>query len=114
MSLLDQNMERLSLKDWSFCHLFFCCINLIDASNLKLPATTLADYCYLGMFNSCTSLVSAPELPATTLAEDCYGGMFRDCTSLVTAPELPATTLADECYFAMFSGCRSLVNAQFP
>ena len=48
----------------------------------KLPATTLANYCYNSMFYGCSSLVQAPELPATTLADFCYSGMFRDCTSL--------------------------------
>jgi hypothetical protein len=34
------------------------------------------------MFKGCTSPVTAPELPATTLAESCYNGMFYGCTSL--------------------------------
>ena len=56
--------------------------NIIDASNLILPATTLADDCYFFMFKSCTSLTTAPVLPATTLANGCYFGMFDNCTSL--------------------------------
>ena len=60
------------------------------------------------MFYGCTNLTTAPELPATTLAGYCYDGMFRDCTSLTTAPELPATTLVDYCYQYMFYGCTSL------
>ena len=46
----------------------------------SLPATTLAGYCYYGMFIGCTGLTQAPSLPATTLAEYCYGNMFSDCT----------------------------------
>ena len=34
------------------------------------------------MFKCCTSLTTAPVLPATTLAEGCYQGMFEGCTSL--------------------------------
>ena len=34
------------------------------------------------MFNSCTSLTTAPELPATTLVTSCYQNMFDGCTSL--------------------------------
>ena len=34
--------------------------------------------------------------------------MFESCTSLTTAPALPATTLADMCYNAMFWWCANL------
>ncbi len=75
---------------------------------LLLPAKTLSDRCYEGMFYECTSLTSAPELPATTLSYDCYRDMFSGCTSLTTAPELPAPTLAEYCYYNMFYGCSNL------
>lgn len=94
-----------------FSVLFGGCTQLIDASNLILPATTLIRNCYDIMFAGCTSLTAAPELPATTLAEFCYDGMFKDCTSLTAAPALPATTLANDCYEEMFSGCTSLTTA---
>ena len=78
---------------------------------LVLPATTLAESCYVSMFADCASLTTAPELPATTLAEGCYAGMFADCTGLTTAPELPATALAEVCYMSMFYGCTGLTTA---
>ncbi len=84
---------------------------LINAKNLVLPATTLTDSCYAGMFAGCISLISVPELPATTLAENCYTGMFLACVLLTSAPELPATTLAERCYNNMFIGCISLTSA---
>ena len=98
---------------FSFMHLFYAIYhnNIIDASNLILPATTLSKSCYYHMFNGCTSLTSAPELPATTLASHCYGYMFANCEQLTVAPELPATTLASCCYPGMFSGCISLTTA---
>jgi hypothetical protein len=34
------------------------------------------------MFQGCTSLTSAPALPATTLADRCYQGMFYNCTNI--------------------------------
>jgi hypothetical protein len=83
----------------------------VDASNLILPATTLAENCYMSMFYGCTSLTTAPELPATTLQPNCYTQMFYNCTSLTTAPELPATTLVNSCYGYMFHGCTSLTTA---
>ena len=79
--------------------------------DLVLPATTLTYECYIGMFQGCTGLVTAPALPAQALDEMCYRNMFQDCTSLTTAPALPAETLSLECYASMFYGCTSLTTA---
>ena len=125
----------LTGKNFAFSSLFNSNNKLISASNLILPATTLASDCYNAMFQGCTSLTTAPELPATTLTDGCYQHMFeyctslttapsvvpatslgnycciymfKDCTSLTTAPELPATTLASQCYQNMFFNCTSL------
>ena len=96
----------------TFTGLFKRCEGLTDASNLILPATTLVSSCYSQMFNSCTSLTTAPELPAITLADSCYRFMFSYCTSLTHAPSiLPATTLNSECYVGMFQSCTSLTTA---
>ena len=81
MSMQDGNPQDKSLKyKYEFCHLF----------------------------QSCTSLVTAPELPANTLSSGCYFGMFYNCTSLVKAPELPANTLQSYCYREMFWKCSKL------
>ena len=37
---------------------------------------TLKSYCYSYLFGGCESLTTAPTLPATTLADGCYYGMF--------------------------------------
>jgi len=84
--------------------------NVVDASNLILPATAVTFSCYASMFSGCTSLTSAPALPATSLSGSCYANIFADCRSLTTAPQLPATTLADSCYSSMFRGCWALVS----
>ena len=100
----------------TFCRLFSdtdegkTC-GVVNAKELSLPATTLANDCYFYMFQGCTNLTTAPELPATTLANDCYFGMFYGCTGLTTAPELPATTLAWGCYSSMFTDCSRLTTA---
>jgi hypothetical protein len=106
-----EGQTDLTGKGYAFHKLFQNCTNIVDASELVLPATTLANYCYYMMFNGCASLTSAPELPATTLTYYCYNYMFNGCASLTSAPELPATTLAESCYCNMFYGCTSLVNA---
>ena len=84
---------------------------VVDASGLRLPATTLAQSCYTRMFYGCTYLTAAPVLPATTTAFYCYQQMFALCTNLTTAPALPATTITDQCYYKMFRNCTSLTTA---
>jgi len=105
------NLNSVSLSQGCFSELFSNNSKLTDVSDLSLPSTTLAQYCYMNMFRGCTSLTSAPTLPATTLASNCYEAMFYDCTSLTSAPTLPVTTLAQSCYSSMFSGCTALTSA---
>ena len=107
---LDVNSETTTQTSM-FRSLFNNNKYIVDASNLRLPYTTLANYCYSSMFDGCHSLTTAPALPATTLAENCYSSMFGSCKSLTTAPTLPATTLASNCYRLMFWGCTSLTTA---
>ena len=109
INYLDVNSETKPQSNM-FRNLFWNNKYIVDASNLRLPYTTLAVNCYQQMFQGCTSLTTAPALPATTLVETCYSSMFKDCTSLTTAPELPATKLADGCYSNMFEGCTSLTT----
>ena len=106
-----KGQTSLSGKDYAFLGLFRSCTRLTSAENLSLPATTLANMCYGGMFFGCTSLTTAPVLSATTLATSCYENMFRNCSSLTTAPQLSATTLVSSCYYGMFQGCTSLTTA---
>ena len=67
------------------------------------------------MFAACNYLTSIPEglLPATTLANNCYAGMFANAQHLDLSPHLPATTLADGCYNNMFRGCKFLISVHF-
>ena len=107
MSLLNgdnfkQNGEFSSTSQNNLIGLFYEVTTLTDASNLVLPALSLKQSSYNGMFRGCSGLTNAPELPATTLAKGCYSSMFEGCINLDKAPELPATTLADECYQRMF------------
>lgn len=110
MSLINaENFSGITeVPMYCFNYFFENCEAVVDASELVLPATTLASRCYGRMFSGCYNLLSAPELPATTLAPDCYNSMFSDCYNLLSAPELPATTLTDYCYANMFQGCTSL------
>lgn len=92
----------------NFCGLFRGNTTLLNASQLSLPATTIADLCYEYMFNGCTSLLTPPTMSVTTLAHQSCWGMFEGCTNLITAPVLLPTTLEETCYAFMFSNCRNL------
>ena len=115
MSLLDEEgfatKTDLPNANYVFYGLFKGNTTLTDASELLLPATTLAYGCYQAMFYGCYNLTTAPKLPATELASNCYQQMFDGCTNLTTAPKLPATTLAVCCYLGMFQGCSNLTTA---
>ena len=51
--------------------------NLLDYTTVESGKhPPMADGCYQSMFYNCTSLTQAPSLPATTLANNCYYGMF--------------------------------------
>ncbi len=79
--------------------------------------SSLPDYAFAGLFQNCTTLLSAPSLPdaSVALSKYCYAGMFFQCTKIQSAPELPATTLKDHCYTYMFAGCERLqsINVEF-
>lgn len=105
MSLVDKDnfAEITSLDtsvDYAFGYLFGRTqtgANVIDASNLCLPATGLSNYCYYGMFMNCASLTQAPVLPATTLANSCYESMFEGCTNLNYVKCLATDISASNC-----------------
>ncbi len=86
MSLLDEEgfvtKTDLPGENFIFRELFKDNSALTDASDLLLPATTLAQGCYLSMFQGCTALRAAPNLPATTLVHACYYSMFSNCANL--------------------------------
>lgn len=84
---------------------------LRSITNLILPATTLARYCYQYMFYGCTGLTTGPRrLPATSVGYYSYANMFQGCTSLVTPPVLCGITLGGYAYQSMFAGCTSLTT----
>lgn len=91
-------------------------------NDIVLPATTLTNYCYYGLFAGCSEITRAPALPATTMKNGCYAEMFR-ATSIVGAPALPTTVFQPyssdaegehgsiDCYMQMFLDCTSLTVA---
>lgn len=102
-------LPSMSVLERSYSDMFSGCSSLTRTP--EVPATSLGNYCYAGMFIG-TAITTPPELKATTLAMGSYYAMFQNCTLLTTAPYLPATTLLTSVYNTMFKGCTSLVNVQ--
>lgn len=109
-SLLSSSAYTSITSIGNFCLMYvFQGIGVVNAENLKLPATTLATCAYAGMFRNCNNLITAPELPATTLGIQCYIGMFSQCKNLTKAPDLLYTgAVPGAAYYNMFSDCKKL------
>lgn len=110
VDISELSLPALVLKHHCYKNMFRNCTGL-TAIMSSLPAIVLDNYCYEYMFGDCTSLTSAPSLPATNLATGCYRDMFTSCSSLTTPPSLPATIMTKQCYWAMFNYCYSLSSA---
>lgn len=104
--LINKKWTKTLTTSSCFGGLFNSCTSLYTAP--ELPATELTTLCYRDMFSWCTWLTIVPVLPATTLAERCYENMFYNCTNLESLPALPATTLIGTCYQYMFGYCSKI------
>lgn len=79
----------------NFRQLFFANINLVDATNLILPVTTLTENCYQQMFQGCSKLKSITMLATDISATECLSnwvngvaatGTFTKATSMESLP----------------------------
>ena len=116
MALVDEEefeSKTTLVSPFTFARLFSGS-KVVDASGLRLIATTLSENCYRSMFSGCNMLTALPNLPATTVTPSCYRGMFEGCTSLTTSSVLPALVAQENCYDYMFSGCTSLTTINMP
>lgn len=106
----DLCLPFTSLAQYVYSYMFFGCSSMVKGPKI-LPATTLWDYSYVSMFYNCSSLIEAPEISAKIVGAQSCLRMFRGCTSLTTAPVLYATELKNGCYIEMFYSCKSLIKA---
>lgn len=100
-------LPMTTLEHWAYYYMFAGCTNLVYPPN-ELPAITLTSACYRLMFSGCSSILYAPTISAYTLAGHCCETMFYNCTSLKAAPNLFAPELTTACYEQMFKGCTNL------
>jgi hypothetical protein len=103
MSLLygDDFADKKTLPGtYTFRDLFNDVTGFTDASNLILPATACTEQCYRNFFAG-TNVINAPKLPALTLAPYCYCNMFINAKQLEVSPDLLAPVLVEGCYTGM-------------
>lgn len=137
-TLLTQAGDMTTVPNYGFIFLFNGNSKLIDASGLKLPATTVNTYGYDNTFSECVNLVYAPEefaatsvgtygfafcfngdtklekapkIKVTSVASNCMEGTFRNCSYLkIVQDELPPVAASNQ-YYRTFAGCGNLVKA---
>ena len=108
----DYESEGPSAKDWKFENFMNGKTNLLDASMLELPMTTITASGYKNFFSGCTNLVSGPlELPATSIPISGYESMFSGCSNLTSAPAIRGEIIDNYGLFEMFANCSKLVTA---
>ncbi len=112
-NLTAGNSAENGKQDGLCFQMFYKCDALVSLEGKQLfsSITPMKLGCFNDMFSTCANLVTVPWnfLPATTLAESCYRGMFQSCKKLTRAPDLLAETLEPKCYQFMFNTCTSLV-----
>lgn len=93
MTLLDNTGNKMDItQQYAFCGLFNGCTGLVDAGDLKLPATTIGVASYLDLFRECINLTTSPkELPALIAPQVAYANMFYNCTNMTSVPETVGT-----------------------
>ena len=87
------NSEFKTDTNHNLCGIFYGTTTLVDASDLILPATTLTDSCYNGMFRNCSGLTAAPDLSApTTFGDQSFSSMFDCCVNMSQPPSIISGT----------------------
>ena len=106
-------------QDYAFTNLFYAemdpCTGWYSDSlqnhpskKLYLPATTLTQACYRGMFRNNSGITKTPDLPAPVLVQECYSYMFYDCNNIreikCLATDISAQYCTEEWVLHVYSG----------
>lgn len=84
-------------KEYAFASLFQDGVHIYNGKYpIALPATTLKEGCYDGMFRNC-KIHAAPDLPAPMLVKNCYAYMFYECSRLTWVSCLATDISAQDC-----------------
>lgn len=107
LTLLDKDVSKFEnkrLPDYCFSKLFSNSLAIYDASQLELTPKLSSIGLYMGMFQSCTSLVTSPQkIYLTDMSTDCCRTMFYKCSSLVNIPETWCPNVTELGYYVYTS-----------
>lgn len=107
LTLLDKDVSKFEnkrLPDYCFANLFKGSTAIYDASQLELTPKLSSIGLYMGMFQSCTSLVTSPQkIYLTDMSTDCCRTMFYKCSSLVNIPETWCPNVTELGYYVYAS-----------
>lgn len=96
------------------CYVYGNFMSLTDNDSFSSATTLRGKSAFCYLFEDNTNIRNHPYkdmvLPATTLTELCYYGMFWGCTGLSRSPIMAdaSASLKDKCYNSMFYNCRGL------
>ena len=111
MTLLDNTGEKMEItQPYAFSGLFNGCTGLVDAGDLKLPATTIDVAAYFDLFRGCSDLTTSPkELPALIAPQVAYANMFYNCANMTSVPETVGTReYGQSACESMYLGCNNI------
>lgn len=111
MTLLDNTGNKMEITQYyAFSGLFNECTGLVDAGELKLPATTIDVAAYFNLFRGCSDLTTSPkELPALIAPQVAYANMFYNCTNMTSVPETVGTReYGQSACESMYLGCDNI------
>ena len=107
LTLLDKDVSKFEnkrLPDYCFSKLFLGSHEIYDASQLELTPKLSSIGLYMGMFQSCTNLVTSPQkIYLTDMSTDCCRTMFYKCSSLVNIPETWCPNVTELGYYVYTS-----------
>lgn len=94
--------------NYTFPRLFYNDTHITDASGILIPNGAYGNS-YDHFFEGCSALTKSPEFNITAFSGNAsHRGLYNGCTSLVSASKLLATKLRTESYYQMFRNCASL------
>ena len=108
----DGNESKISCS--KPCYVYGNFMSLTDNDSFSSATELTGNSAFCNLFKDNTNIRNHPYkdmmLPATTLTEFCYYGMFWGCTGLSRSPIMAdaSASLKDKCYNSMFYNCRGL------
>lgn len=95
----------------AFYNMFYGCINLVDASTIKIISEYSGSNSFAYMFYNCTSLVEMPHINVRSCSARAFEYAFYNCISIKKTLDLSFTTaVGDYVYYYAYANCTNLTE----